>query len=256
MLKIRRLNMDTSWQLTWGATSLLIDPWLLGSEVDGFSWFNEQWHATSPVSIDKLADYQGIIVSQSYPDHCHQKTLQALKRVPLLASPKASKRLHREMPNAEIKNLPEVLTKTWLDFGDLQIAFLDPERIIDPIYYGIVIRKGEKAVVYFPHGFFLTEAQIEMLHPYKIELLITSFSLFQLPFFLGGAVNPGKENALSLIQALNPKKVVHTHDENKHAKGLVKKIAKVIYPNPEALKKELAGRFLYLGAEYEAYELG
>ena len=53
-LCIRRLNMDTSWQLEWDGTNIIVDPWLTGSEIDGFSWFNEQWHTTPPLPMDQL----------------------------------------------------------------------------------------------------------------------------------------------------------------------------------------------------------
>jgi L-ascorbate metabolism protein UlaG (beta-lactamase superfamily) len=48
-MNIQRLNMDNSWRLEFGGKSVLIDPWLMGVEVDYFSWFNTQWHKTAPV---------------------------------------------------------------------------------------------------------------------------------------------------------------------------------------------------------------
>lgn len=241
--------MDSSWALAWAETTVLIDPWLVGSEVDGFSWFNEQWHATAPVPPDELGDYQAVLISQSYSDHCHRQTLEALKTTKLVSTPSAVKRLTREMPGREIHILPELTSGHWLEEGSLKLAYLDPGRKIDPIYNGIVIRSGSQVVIYFPHGFTLSEAQLKNLQQFEVEVLITSFSRFKLPALLGGAVNPGKENALKLVEALNPRKVVHTHDENKHAKGLVKRIAKVDYPDPQQLEASLAGRFIYL--QYE-----
>ncbi|MEM9329124.1 MAG: hypothetical protein AAGA85_25900, partial [Bacteroidota bacterium] len=97
MLRIRRLNMDTSWQLVWNDTSIILDPWLVGSEVDGFSWFNEQWHTTPPVPIDDLGSYDALVVSQSYSDHCDEETLDLLPASPIYGSPKAVKRLSESM---------------------------------------------------------------------------------------------------------------------------------------------------------------
>jgi hypothetical protein len=245
MLTLRRLNMDTSWSLDWAGTTVLIDPWLVGSEVDGFSWFNEQWHATPPVSPENLGNYDSILISQCYSDHCHEDTLEALHQVPVITVPSAVKRVAKALSGRPMKALPEVTSGEWLQQGELYIAYLDPGKMIDPIYNGIVFRHAQECVVYFPHGFYLKPAQLEMLKQLHVRVLITSFSRFQLPFFLGGAVNPGMDNALDLIRQLNPDKVVHTHDENKHAKGLVKKIAKVVYPDPNALVKSLAGKFVY-----------
>ena len=253
MLTVQRLNMDTSWQVTWNDTGLLLDPWLIGSEIDGFSWFNEQWHATPPVAMEKISKYDGIVISQSYSDHLHKETILALKDVPILTTPSARKRISKELPGHECIILPELTSGKWQSFGNTEIAYLDPGRKIDPIYNGIVIKQGDHAIVYFPHGFTLTKNQLDILQTLRIRLLITSFSLFKLPAFLGGAVNPGKENALRLVEALNPEKIVHTHDENKHARGLVKRIAKVVYPDTEELKRTLAGRFVY--AQYDPLTL-
>ncbi|MCA6074985.1 MBL fold metallo-hydrolase [Fulvivirga sedimenti] len=245
--------MDTSWWIKWDDTVLILDPWLIGSEVDGFSWFNEQWHATPPVPIGEIGNYDAIIVSQSYSDHCHGNTLKAMEKVPVCTTPSARKRVEKETAGNRIEVLQELGTDEWLEIGDVELAYLDPGRKLDPIYNGIVIRKGKKVVVYFPHGFTLNPKQLRQLRDYEVELLITSFSLFKLPAFLGGAVNPGKENAIRLVNELGARKVVHTHDENKHARGLVKKIARVVYPDPEDLRSILKERFEYL--QYETLEL-
>lgn len=245
--------MDSSWALQWAEDSLLIDPWLLGSGVDGYAWFNEQWHVTPPVAIASLEPYQSILISQSYPDHCHKQTLDALYTVPLIATPSAAKKINKEMSGRTVRILPEITTGRWLDVGSIQLAYLDPGRMIDPIFNGIVIRKDHEVVVYFPHGFSLNAKQLKVLQQYETIVLITSFATFKLPFFLGGAVNPGEENALQLVKALQPRKIVHTHDENKHAKGLVKKIAKVIYPDPVQLQASMGDRFVYL--QYEVMEV-
>ena len=242
--------MDSSWQITWNETSILLDPWLIGSEIDGFSWFNEQWHHTPPVSPKKLDKYDAILVSQSYTDHCHQQTLLELDHSVTLGTPTAVKRLTRELPQAEIRTVPDLLSGEVREVGAMRISYLDPGRKMDPIYYGIVISHGKEAIVYSPHGFALTDKQLGALKDLDIRLLITSFSTFKLPFFLGGAVNPGKENAMALVRSLNPDKVMHTHDENKHAKGLIKRIAKTKYPDFSEIGKELQDRFMYLDERY------
>ena len=255
MLQIQRLNMDSSWWIQWDEMKLILDPWLTGSEVEGFSWFSEQWHSTPPLPIADLEDYDAILVSQSYNDHLHKETLDQLQATPFICPPKPFKRLGKMYPSRANHQLPDLASGEWLTIKGLDMAYLDPGRVIDPVYYGIVLRKDQDVVVICPHGFYLTEEQTEHLKNYRVRLLITSFSLFKIPAFLGGAVNPGKENAMELIKTLNPDKIVHTHDENKHAKGLIKKISTTIFPDPEALEKELAGRFVYLGSEYETYQL-
>jgi hypothetical protein len=245
--------MDTSWQISWGQTNLLIDPWLLGTEVDGFTWFNEQWHTTAPVSVTTLENYQGILISQPFSDHCHEETIHALNEVPLLVNPKSKKRLLKEFEDRKMLDLPLFLEQDWLAFGDLEIACLKSKKVFSAAFDALLIRKGKELVVYCPHGFEFTAAQIEALSIYQTKALIVGFSSFKLPFFLGGVVNPGKTNALELIKVLKPQKVFHTHDENKASKGIVKKIASVSYPNEVEMKEGLEEQFVFLGADYEWY---
>ena len=251
MLNIRRLNMDSSWQITWDNTSMLIDPWLFDSEIDGAFWFNEQWHATPPLPLEDLEKYDSILISQPYSDHCHEPTLNALDTVPFFVTPKAKKRLSKAFPQREIQVLPNLSKDNWLAINNLDIAYFASNDKSTSLYDAILFRQGDEIVFYSPHGLKLTEKQLKILQAYKIKLLITSFSLFKMPFFLGGAVNPGKENALKLVEKLNPEKVLQTHDEDKHAKGLVKKIAKVVYPKVEELQNDMKGRFIDAREDYE-----
>lgn len=253
MLYLRRLNMDSSWQLTWKNTSILIDPWLFGTEIDGFSWFNEQWHTTAPLPIHDLDGYQGILISQPFSDHCHEETLTKLEKVPFIASPKAKKRLIKSFPQRSISELPSLRLNQWLNFGALQIAYLKSNKFLSASFNAIVIRCEKEIVVYCPHGFDLNQVQLKQLKRYKVKALITGFSFFKLPAFLGGIVNPGKENALELIEKLQPEKIFHTHDEEKETKGLVRKVASVTYLDPKEMEKGLEGKFVFLGANYQRY---
>ena len=82
-------------------------------------------------------------------------------------------------------------------------------------------RKEENSLyLLFPHGFKHISPYLDIIRQYNVELLITSFSLFQLPFFLGGKVNPGPENAYQLVKDLNPKRVIK-HNMSKNMKQLV-----------------------------------
>ena len=63
MLKIQRLNMDSSWKFQWNDTSFLIDPWLINSQIDYFKWFSEQWHIVAPMGTDNLGKYDAVSIS-------------------------------------------------------------------------------------------------------------------------------------------------------------------------------------------------
>ena len=251
MLKIQRLNMDNSWWMSWDDHKILIDPWLVGSEIDGASWFNEQWHATPPMPIEELPDYEAIIVSQSYPDHCHIETLQLLNdQVPIFAPKRVGEKIRKKLPQRQIITITEEST----GFKGINLSLLDPNRKIDPIYYGIVIELDQEVVLITPHGFSLQETQLQYLKPYSIKLLITTFSDFELPFFLGGKVNPGLKNVNELVGQLKPEVVLNTHDEQKHARGLVTKIAKTHYPDLDKIELEAPSQFIAV-KDYELISL-
>ncbi len=70
-------------------------------------------------------------------------------------------------------------------------------------------------------------------------------------------VSPGIDGVKHLCDVLDPKKVIATHDEDKHAKGLVSKFAKIIRPlSIEALQKIpwLSDRYLELN-HYERIQI-
>ena len=72
--------------------------------------------------------------------------------------------------------------------------------------------------------------QLDLLAPYKVRALLTSFSEIKLPSLLGGKVNPGLDNVNVLVDQLQPKYITNTHDEEKTHSGIVMKLAKVNYP--------------------------
>lgn len=227
--------MDSSWWMEIGGTSFLIDPWLIGSEIDGFNWLNEQWHTTPPVEIDKIPHYDFIVVTQYYSDHCHQNTLKALNpSTAILATAGAFKRIKKELPNRKLLLIPDNKT---VQFQGIELTSLRPKKILDPIYYALIVSKNKNnAFFYSPHGFALTDSQKEMASQLKYDLLMTTFSDFRIPKIMGGHVNPGIENVEYLNQLLQPKKILNTHDEQKKGRGLVLKLAKVVFPDYMALK--------------------
>ena len=36
MIKLKRLNLDSSWHIHFNRLKFILDPWLIGSEIDGF----------------------------------------------------------------------------------------------------------------------------------------------------------------------------------------------------------------------------
>lgn len=223
-MQIQRLNMDNSWFLQMNGLSLLIDPWLEGEEIDFFSWFNTQWHRTQPIDYTKIPTYNYVLITQKYPDHYHQQTLLKLQPSKVIVPKSIEKSIKKLLPQAEIISLGK--HQNTFEENGVKIQWYPTSRKIDPIYDAFLISDDQEAVFLAPHGYAIGEGQkIQTDKP--IKLLISPFNHFQLPFYLGGTVAPGIEGLLHLNEKLSPQYIVATHDEDKHAKGLVTKMAKV-----------------------------
>ncbi len=228
-MKIRRLNTDNSWQIEWQGENFLLDPWLSGPEIDGFRAFNIQWHNDPPVEYEDLGDFSHVLISQPYSDHCHQETLQKLPgKFSVFGVKPALKKINRWIPGHDHSVIPD-WAETPANMGNLRVCKMSPARLIDPIYHALLIFHGDEFVFYSPHGFKLSAKQAEYLKNKNCRLLITTSIRFDLPFFLGGVINPGPENLAYLSKQLEPDYVVNSHDAQKRAEGLVMKLAKVNY---------------------------
>ncbi len=107
---------------------------------------------------------------------------------------------------------------------------------------------------YAPHGFTLSDQQLDKLVDRDVDLLITTFTDFRLPQILGGHVNPGLDNAMALHHQLAPASVINTHDEEKKMKGLVARSAKVQYPDYESLQDSADMNFIHVH-DYSRHEI-
>lgn len=221
--------MDNSWLITWDDTVICIDPWLTGTEIDGFSWFNEQWHVTPPVDVKDVPTPDLVIITQGYHDHCHPETLRLLgNNYPIAAIPSAVSKLKNKITNS-LFTIP-LLNKDVLNVNDLRISRIVPDSFIKT-FNAVVIQKNDEYIFLAPHGCYIKPTSYTDLNNLTCRLLVTTFTLYQLPFWLGGKINPGAEAAYYLTDRLKPLHVVNTHDEDKHAKGISNKIARRKYPD-------------------------
>lgn len=222
--------MDNSFILNIDGWNVLVDPWLQGTEVDYFGWFNTQWHRTAPMDYKDLPDFDTVLVTQKYPDHFHAETLKILKPKHIIAPKTLENKLKKILPSAKIEGLDSIKNSCLVN--NCKVMFLATSRMIDPIYDAFILDNGEESIFIATHGFQLKSKDLKKIDPVSpCQLLITPFNYYKLPFFLGGIVSPGLDGVKHLCQHLNPHKVVATHDEDKHAKGIVSKFAKVQRPS-------------------------
>jgi L-ascorbate metabolism protein UlaG (beta-lactamase superfamily) len=223
--------MDNSWFIQLNGLSLLVDPWLEGTEVDYFGWFNTQWHRTPPLSYEQIPKYDLVLITQIYPDHFHQKTLLKLNPKQIIAPAALQKRLQKILPHAQIISLDNRHPATEIE--GVKISLMPRTSVVGPVFNSYLLNNEVESVVVAPHGYNGNESSIK-----NVKLLITPFNRYRLPFFLGGTLSPGVEGLKRLMHTFNPKHVVCTHDEDKHATGLVSKLAKIKRISAQELAKD------------------
>lgn len=237
-MKIQRLNMDNSWHIDFAGNSILIDPWLKGVEVDFFSWFNTQWHRTPPIAMSDVPDYDFVIITQKYPDHYHPETLIELQPKKLIVPTSIEKKVKKLLPDAKVWTLENSSSEAL--GGQIKLHYLPTRRKMDPIYDAIVLENGTESILLATHGYAESEEWAKYLKNIPpIKLAFTPFNLYRLPSFLGGTVSPGLSGVKKLINTFLPKHIIATHDEDKHAKGLIQKLAHIKFaPSRQELIKE------------------
>lgn len=227
---LQRLSMDSSWWLKMASVRMLIDPWLVGAEVDYFRWFNTQWHRTPPIAPDAVPEWDVVVITQKYPDHLHPETLRALAPSEVWAPRHTHRTLARILPEARLVDPRSgpILR------GNLRVRWLASDRRIDPIYEGVVFDDGTTSVVFAPHGLDVTDNHRTVFaRSSPCAALVVPLRRYALPSMLGGAVAPGAGNALELITLVDPAQVIPTHDEDKHGTGLIPRLAKITPFEPE-----------------------
>jgi len=232
-MKLTRLNGDSSWLLKLDNLNILIDPWLMGSQTDFARWFSTQSHKESCVHLKNLPHIDIILVSLPYTDHCHQSTLSRFsKDTCIVATPKAAGKIRKWELFDHVETLFNLqpLTCKGVDF-----ELIDQGPLLDTVHRGIMIRGSEKTILYAPHGL----KGLRKMKDERIDLLMSTTTTYQLPIVLGGTVNLGLDNAARIVQKFKPTYFVPSHDEEKHAKGMVSKLAHATYVSAEEMQKAL-----------------
>lgn len=217
-MKITKLNDDSSWLIDFTETTLMIDPWFTPYQVDLASWFSIQYHKTKQPTVSDLKKPDYIFISNPFTDHCNKETLvQFDPSIPIIGTKKVVNKIKKWGYFKElilIENAP------------FQIELIKGNNPLDLVHNAYLIQFEKKSILYAPHG-------TKLNHVPKADVLITTTSRYQLPFWLGGKVNLGYSAAVKLLRKTQCRIVLSSHDEQKIGRGLVEILAKKKYVNPE-----------------------
>jgi L-ascorbate metabolism protein UlaG (beta-lactamase superfamily) len=233
MMKLTRLNGDSSWLLKLDGLNILIDPWLMGEQTDFATWFSTQTHRESCVHLRNLPHIDIILVSLPYTDHCHQSTLSRFSRdTCIVATPKAAGKIRKWNLFDRVEPLFNLRPHSC---KEIEFELIDQGPLLDTVHRGIMIRGKNQTVLYAPHGL----KGIRRMKDERVDLLLSTTTSYQLPLFLGGTINLGLQNATQLVKKFKPTYFVPSHDEDKHAKGLVSRLATTTYATLDEMKATL-----------------
>ena len=253
-ITLRHLNDDSSWLIIFDDFTILLDPWLFGSQTDYCTCFSSQEHA-SPSSIqdiqrDLAMNIDAIVISHEFTDHCHEQTLRSLSpTIPIFATTNAAKRIRRWSHFEHVYTIP-ILDSQPEDFTlhsltnqqtqsnmpkTISVGYIPERKLFSlPSLHGatcmsfLVNRQQWHSVLYIPHGCEQSSIRewLTQQSNVKICVLLQGFDRVFNPIWLGGLLNYGCRQAAELAAAIEAKYWINTHDENKIARGFVSKFLK------------------------------
>lgn len=238
-MKLTRINPDHSWLVETAGLRLVIDPWLMGPEIDGFGWFHTQHLPEEAWSVEDLGTIDAVLITQPFSDHCHEETLRALPAsIPLIAVPSAFKRLRTIFPSG--RTLICIDQPLFSDVPGLTLTAL-PTPFWDPTHGGVWLSSSEGSLLIAPHGY-RNRSLLRTLRPAHSRpcTVLAPSMRYSLPFFLGGAVNLGLKNAHHVCQDVHAHVYIETHSSNKPSSGLARILAWIDRPDFDRVRSVIS----------------
>lgn len=282
-LHLAKANHDSSWLIRYASSRIVLDPWLLGSNIDFSPYFSKQDHTNpflKPEELIAMATENAIepvvVVSHQFTDHFSRETLEVLPSTwRTFAEPKWAIGKVRSLSHFKLPTTPIEEPSKGATIGGAQrycigqsgeavsFAFFRATGLTDVLHNALLIslypsmdaKEPEETMVYCPHGIHphTAEAISSYLQGTRISVLICTISVYQIPELLGGTLNLGLEAAMGVATKLGAKVLLDTHSEDKTKEGVVGKWSLAIAPDHQAAVKKLGE----VGVKYyEVKEIG
>ncbi len=233
-IQLTRLNADTSWILEVDGTRLLLDPWLEGPAIVGLPWIHTADLAQAAVPIAEVPSVDALVISHPFPDHCNAPTLRKLRGdFPAYAPAVARRRVKRLGGFDDVTVLGNCTGRGQaVRVGNVSIAYCRAGHWFDPTHNVLVIRglDSGSTLAYCPHGVEVSDRTRDAMEAQigdRLDLLMCSFTLLDLPIYLGGVANLGQQAAVGLAQYFSPDWVLPTHDGDKPDSGFISWVSKL-----------------------------
>jgi len=222
-MKLTWIDLN-SWMFQLAGKTILVDPWLVDPMTFyGQSWLFTAYHKTPPAfTPETLPKIDLLLISQGVDDHCHVPTLEKLDRsIPAIASPTAAKTLTK-LGFQQVTALSH-----WQEVCVDQLtikAVLGAEIQPGQVENGLLLTDqttGQK-LYYEPHWYPAKEvAQIGSIDVAIAPVIGQIFPLL-------GQVIMGPDQALDLVQKLQPKVFLPTTRGDIRFHGILPKLIKSV----------------------------
>jgi hypothetical protein len=214
-MKITKLNADSSWLWEINGLNVLVDPWFSESQVDFHPFFSTQYHLERQPEISDIPRPDFIFISHPFTDHCDRETLVKLSmEIPVICLPVIQRKMQKWKHFKQFLSLHE---------APFLLEKISKTGFLDLVHHAYLISDGTSSMCYAPHG---TKT---IRDGKQAQVLLTTVTTYDLPFYLGGTVNLGLNKAIQLAEKLKVKTLLSTHDEQKRQVGLVARLSKRKY---------------------------
>jgi L-ascorbate metabolism protein UlaG (beta-lactamase superfamily) len=214
-MKITKLNADSSWLWEINGLNVLVDPWFSESQVDFHPRFSTQYHLERQPEISDIPRPDFIFISHPFTDHCDRETLVQLSmEIPVICLPVIQRKMQKWKHFNQFLSLHE---------APFLLEKISKTGFLDLVHHAYLISDGVSSMCYAPHG------TRKICDAKAADILLTTVTTYELPFYLGGTVNLGLNKALQLAESLKVKTIISTHDEQKRQAGIVAQLSKRKY---------------------------
>lgn len=236
-MKLTWIDLN-SWIFQLANKTILVDPWL----VDPLSLYGQGWlftaHHLQPPAFtpETLPPIDLLLISQGLDDHCHIPTLQRLDRtVPAIASPTAAKTLQRLGFESVTALAPwQETTVEGVLIKAIRGAELQPGQVENGFL--LTEQATGRTLYYEPHWYPQKDAgQIG-----QVDVAIAP--VIGQAFPLQGQVIMGPDQALDLVQTLQPKAFLPTTRGEVQVSGILTKFIRSI-GSVEEFRDRLTAQF-------------
>lgn len=222
-MKLTWIDLN-SWLFQLAGKTILVDPWLVDPlTFAGQPWLFTAYHAT-PLAFtpNTLPPIDLLLLSQGVDDHCHVPTLTQLDRtIPAIASPSAAKRLS-QLGFQQVTPLShwQSVTVDDLTIQAIEGAEIQPGQVENGVL--LTDHQTGQTLYYEPHWYPASAAA----RIGKVDVAIAPV-IGQI-FPLLGQVIMGPDQALDLVQQLQPQIFLPTTRGEIRASGILPRLIKTI----------------------------